>query len=405
MMQWPLETPHDAPPGTEVALVTTQWVEALLTGATATAPPLNNEELVDASGQVRPERLRDVHPLPVATYTELARRFGAVGPPVVRRLTRRGASTQVEYQPRAVTVRRPSGVPLLLAASETDAVAALVTAVGRLLGPGQWRLVDAQHRVFTVATKGLVGELFDSPSIVLEARNSVEAPASSEPVVGPPAHHYAPPGVVPAGVLASISGSVPPPPLMGRLPPALLPSPPPPLLPPGLCGFVNAGNTCYLNAGLQCLLHLAPLRAALRSHGAVEAPSPLTLHLSAVAQAMWDGPPRVLGFGGLRAVINAQEQFSAGRQHDSHELVTFVLDTLHEEWRAPAAQQPPPPPPESSFESGASEQEAAERAWAEHVGSGGGSAVVRLFHGLLRSRLVCPDCGAASVKCGGALHP
>lgn len=110
-------------------------------------------------------------------------------------------------------------------------------------------------------------------------------------------------------------------------------------------------------------------------------------------KAMWSGQhhafaPRAFKF----QVGRFAPQFSGYQQHDSQELLTFLLDGLHEDLNRILKK----PYIEQKDADGRSDEEVAREAW-ENYRKRNDSIIVDLFHGLLKSTLVCPECSKVSV--------
>ncbi|KAK7791794.1 hypothetical protein R5R35_008811 [Gryllus longicercus] len=85
-------------------------------------------------------------------------------------------------------------------------------------------------------------------------------------------------------------------------------------------------------------------------------------------------------------------QFSGYQQQDSQELLTFLLDGLHEDLNKIKRK----PYIEIKDSDGRPDEVVASEAW-EIYRKRNDSIIVDYFHGLLKSTVVCPDCGKVSV--------
>merc|ERR1711936_537124 len=85
-------------------------------------------------------------------------------------------------------------------------------------------------------------------------------------------------------------------------------------------------------------------------------------------------------------------QFSGYQQQDSQELLTFLLDGLHEDLNRVRQK----PYVEMSDSDGKPDSEVAMEAW-ENYKKRNDSVILDIFHGLLKSTVVCPECPKVSV--------
>jgi ubiquitin carboxyl-terminal hydrolase 4/11/15 len=114
-----------------------------------------------------------------------------------------------------------------------------------------------------------------------------------------------------------------------------------PALGPGKVGLSNMGTTCYFNSSVQCLLHTVPLiRQMLRDNwnSELNVTSPigmkgkLATEFHDLAVTFWEGTASHVSPSELKSVIGEfADQFSGWEQQDSHELLTFILDGIHED--------------------------------------------------------------------------
>jgi len=160
--------------------------------------------------------------------------------------------------------------------------------------------------------------------------------------------------------------------------------------PAGQTGLQNLGNTCFMNSGLQCLAATAPLAEFFLSGNFeqdINEVNPLgtkgemSRAFASLMQEIWSS---AIGVATPREMKNTIQrfapQFSGYQQHDSQELLAFLLDGLHEDLNRIKKK------PYVEYVNGWSSEEA----WNIGHKQRNDSIIVDLFQGQLKSRLRCP---------------
>ncbi|ETB62370.1 hypothetical protein YYC_00956 [Plasmodium yoelii 17X] len=171
-------------------------------------------------------------------------------------------------------------------------------------------------------------------------------------------------------------------------------------------GLINLGNTCFLNSSLQCLSKILKftnyfLSGTFWDH--INYCNPVGQH-GRLAKAYYETllemwkinkkgkpyAPKVL----KQAISEKRDEFYGYQQHDSQELLAFLLDGLHEDLNLIQKK----PYYEEKLQGGLDRPdiEVAEASWKRHKEINN-SIIVDLFQGQYRSRLQCPQCNKLSI--------
>jgi ubiquitin carboxyl-terminal hydrolase 4/11/15 len=170
----------------------------------------------------------------------------------------------------------------------------------------------------------------------------------------------------------------------------------------GLVGMENLGNTCYLNSALQCLGQLKIFSdyfiegrhlAEIRNHPDRELS--LINEFSNYVKLVWYSDtgtiivPRLI----RAAISNVDQQFAGISQHDAQELLSLVIDSLHEDLNRVTVK----PYSENPDWKGESDEDFSKIFWENHL-KRNSSIIVNLFHGQLKSLIECTTCRHKSIN-------
>ncbi|CAK9170340.1 unnamed protein product [Ilex paraguariensis] len=139
----------------------------------------------------------------------------------------------------------------------------------------------------------------------------------------------------------------------------------------GLGGLQNLGNTCFMNSAIQCLVHTQPLveyflqdytneinwQNALGMHGE------LALAFGELLRKLWSSGQTAVAPRAFKGKLaRFAPQFSGYNQHDSQELLAFLLDGLHEDLNHVKQK----PYIETKDHDGRPDEEMADECWRNH---------------------------------------
>ncbi|XP_031330548.1 ubiquitin carboxyl-terminal hydrolase 32-like isoform X2 [Photinus pyralis] len=174
-------------------------------------------------------------------------------------------------------------------------------------------------------------------------------------------------------------------------------------LPPGATGLHNLGNTCFMNAALQAVSNTRPLTqyfqrdmqlCELNSTNPLGTRGQVARRYAELCRELWTGSTRSVAPLKLRwCVTKHAPHLGGGGQHDSQELLAWLLDALHEDLNRVARKQYT----ELRDSDGRPDMIVAEEAWQQHLARDH-SIITDLFYGQLKSKVTCQTCGHESVR-------
>uniref|UniRef100_A0A7N0U8U8 Ubiquitinyl hydrolase 1 n=1 Tax=Kalanchoe fedtschenkoi TaxID=63787 RepID=A0A7N0U8U8_KALFE len=169
----------------------------------------------------------------------------------------------------------------------------------------------------------------------------------------------------------------------------------------GLSGLQNLGNTCFMNSAIQCLVHTPEFARYFREDYRQEINwqnpfgmvGELALAFGELLRKLWaPGRAPVAPRAFKQKLARFAPQFSGYNQHDSQELLAFLLDGLHEDLNRVKHK----PYVKSRDADGRPDEEVADEYWANHIARND-SIIVDVCQGQYKSTLVCPVCNKVSV--------
>ncbi|XP_057511113.1 LOW QUALITY PROTEIN: ubiquitin carboxyl-terminal hydrolase 9-like [Actinidia eriantha] len=169
----------------------------------------------------------------------------------------------------------------------------------------------------------------------------------------------------------------------------------------GLAGLQNLGNTCFMNSAIQCLVHTPPLvEYFLQDYtDEINDQNPLGLHgelalaFGELLRKLWSSGRTPIAPRAFKVKLaRFAPQFSGYNQHDSQELLAFLLDGLHEDLNRVKQK----PYIETKDSDGRPDEEVADECWRYHKARND-SIIVDVCQGQYKSTLVCPVCSKISI--------
>ena len=173
--------------------------------------------------------------------------------------------------------------------------------------------------------------------------------------------------------------------------------------PLGVVGLRNLGNTCFLNSSVQCLSATIPLtdyflgydyRSEINKENFLGTGGKLVIAYAELMKLLWLGKNTVVQPTAFKAQLEKfAPQFKGYHQHDSQELLSFLLDGIHEDLNRIKKK----PYIEDRDCDGTNDEQDAIVAWKNYLRRDK-SLIVDIFQGQLKSELLCLECGHKNIR-------
>ena len=166
----------------------------------------------------------------------------------------------------------------------------------------------------------------------------------------------------------------------------------------GVCGSQNLGNTCFMNSSIACLSNCSELTAYfltkkyendINEKNVDGAQGYLAEEWYNLLDYYWLTNNRIGNPKKIKNIVGSKnKKFLGYNQQDSNEFMTVFLEILGEDLNRTTKKQYKELTEQQSNES---DINAAKRFWDLHI-KRNDSIVTDLFHGLLKSIIICPKC-------------
>ena len=174
--------------------------------------------------------------------------------------------------------------------------------------------------------------------------------------------------------------------------------------PIGVTGLDNLGNTCFMNSALQCLSNTDKLTKYFINDKYINEINPknplgmegkIASYYAMLIKRIWNNNKQHMSVNpsDFKWILGKfAPQFTGYRQHDAQELLSFLLDGLHEDLNRVIEK----PYVNQISIVDKTDKEGANCCWQLHLDRNK-SIIVDLFQGQLKSTLNCPSCNNISI--------
>ncbi|CAF1282003.1 unnamed protein product [Rotaria sordida] len=170
----------------------------------------------------------------------------------------------------------------------------------------------------------------------------------------------------------------------------------------GFTGISNPANSCFMNAAVQCLSNTRELRdyfleacylSEINRTNPLGTKGAIAEEFGTLMKNLWSGKLNWANANRLRAfAAQRHQEFVGNGQHDAQELLTILLDAIHEDLNRIITKPQVPPIEDQSRP----DHIVADEYWRGHL-SRNDSIIVQLFTGQFKSKTKCPQCHKESI--------
>ena len=156
----------------------------------------------------------------------------------------------------------------------------------------------------------------------------------------------------------------------------------------GLYGFYNSGNNCYINSSLQILTRINDLCQNIikDQNKYINEENKLISEFNQVLFFINKGEQKIKPNGIKRVMSEIDEKYKYNNQEDANEFISIFLDELLEETKCGLETK------ENKTFKNKIEEDAYNKIWRKFYSKKGGSFLVPLFYGLLKTEKKCDGC-------------